>query len=174
MKNKILTVLLLLVYTMIFFVTTSCEDLMGDFLEKAPSSDVTEDSIFRSALLTEDFLAAIYQFGIHANLGYGAPENGYTIAFADPSPNLFSGACDESEVCASWYETNWWNAGDIHANRGTNIAELDGRFEYRFKAIRMVTILLDRIDDVPDSEMDQTTKRQLKGEAKTIRALNYL
>jgi hypothetical protein len=156
------------------FLGTSCEDLMGDFLEKAPSSDVTEDSIFKSAILAEDFLASIYQLGIHANLGYGTPENGYTAGFADPSPNLFAGATDEAEVCASWYETNWWNAGDIHANRGSNINEMDGRFEYRFKAIRMVTILLDRIDELPESEMNQATKTQFKGEAKTIRALNYL
>ncbi|MDR0507574.1 MAG: RagB/SusD family nutrient uptake outer membrane protein [Dysgonamonadaceae bacterium] len=155
--------------------TSSCEDIMGDFLEKEPSSDITIDTIFSSARNTEALLASIYQFGIHANLGYGSAEvNGYKDAFADPSPNLFSGATDESEVCAAWYETNWWNAGDIYAERGGNVTEMDGRFEYRFKAIRLINILLNNIDRLPDTEMDNATKNMLKAESKTIRALNYL
>jgi len=48
--------------------------------------------------------------------------------------------------------------------------QADKRWESRWKAIRIVNILLERIDNVP---VDEEYKTQIKGEAKFIRALNY-
>jgi hypothetical protein len=155
----------------------SCEDMMGDFLEKAPSSDLNEDTVFSSSKLTLDFLASIYRLGIHSNNGYGSGQGG-AIRFANPEPIPFSGASDESETGAQWYFTHVWNDGTINANKGWG--DIDARFEYRFKAIRMITIMLDRADDLPSIEQDPDRGmeakmiKHIKAEARVIRALNYL
>jgi hypothetical protein len=140
-----------------------------NYLDKPPGTDVTEDTIFSSKMEVEKFLHTIYQYGIHSNLAYSAQvENRWKDAhgYANPSETLTSGASDESETCATWYETQKWNSGSIGPDN-TN----DPRFDHRFKAIRMVTVMLDRVDDVPN--MTQQEKNQLKAEVKFIRALNY-
>ncbi len=152
----------------ILFVFSACEAMMGDFLDKPPGVDVDEDVIFSSQLQTETFLATIYQFGIHSNLPYSNQlEGDYKEGYANPSSALESTATDESEGCAAWYEMQRWNNGTISAN-----ATEDARFSYRFQAIRMITVMLDRIDEVPD--MSEEYKNQLIAEVKVIRALNYL
>ena len=75
-------------------------------------------------------------------------------------------ACDEAETCANWYRMNWWNRGLYLGQPVPTI-----RFDYRFIAIRKVTVLLDRIYDVPDITPEY--RNQLIAEAKLIRALNY-
>ena len=147
----------------IFISTSSCESMMGDFLQKPPGGDVTEDTIFSSRTQVEYFLRSIYQTGIHSNWGYATIGGGN---YANEDENIFAGACDEAETCAGWYRMNWWNEGSISPNRTD-----DSRFSYRFVAIRKITVLLDRIDDVPDITPEY--RRQLVGEAKVIRALNY-
>jgi hypothetical protein len=178
MKNKIILIITVISCIIASVIYSSCEDMMGDFLEKAPSSDTNEDTVFSSAKYTIDFLATIYKLGIHSNHGYGGGNNpGYR--FANPDPVGYGGASDESETSAAWYGcTQNWNSGTMNANTGQ--AEIDGRFDYRFKAIRMITIMLDRIDGVPDIEVDRANgmpaalKSQIKAEVKVIRALNYL
>ena len=145
---------------MSFLCLTGCEDMMGNYLEKAPSVDVTEDDIFSSATNVETFLASIYKYGIHSNLGYGDGDvNG-------PYGTIMAGATDEAETCAPWYSTNNWNSASITADRTD-----DGRFHYRWVAIRKVTTMLKRVDEVPD--IDREYAEQLKAESKVIRALNY-
>ncbi len=96
---------------MSFLCLTGCEDMMGNYLEKAPSVDVTEDDIFSSATNVETFLASIYKYGIHSNLGYGDGDvNG-------PYGTIMAGATDEAETCAPWYSTNNWNSASITADR---------------------------------------------------------
>ena len=142
------------------YLLTGCEDMMGDFLEKAPSVDVTEDDIFSSKTEAENFLASIYRYGIHSNLGYGDSD------LAGPDGTLMAGASDEAETCAPWYFTNNWNAAAISPDQPE-----DRRFSTRWVAIRKIALLLKRIDDVPD--IDKEYADQLKAEAKVIRALNY-
>lgn len=162
MKNITLPILIIFAFIIGVF-STSCEDMMGDYLDKPSGSDVTEDTIFSSKTQVETFLASIYQSGIHSNLGY-ATLNKYN--YANQDENIFAGACDEAETCAQWYRMNWWNEGSISANRVD-----DSRFDFRFVAIRKITVLLDRIGDVPD--ITPTYRDQLVAEVKLIRALNY-
>ena len=79
---------------------SSCEDMMGDFLEKAPGVDVTEDTIFSSRTQAETFLVSIYQYGIHSYLPYGQ-----VGGIANREWGLLAGATDEAETCAGWYFT---------------------------------------------------------------------
>ncbi len=137
-----------------------CEEMMGDFLDKAPSVDVTEDDIFSSATNMETFLASIYKYGIHSNLGYGSGDvNG-------PFGTIMAGATDEAETCAAWYSTNTWNSASITADQTD-----DDRFSNRWVAIRKITVMLKRVDEVPD--IDSEYAAQIKAECKVLRALNY-
>ena len=72
MKNAAIVI----VTSIMLLTIVSCEDMMGDFLEKAPGVDVTEDTIFSSRSQVEMFLASIYEYGVHSNLGLGSPDNG--------------------------------------------------------------------------------------------------
>ena len=60
MKNAAIVI----VTSIMLLTIVSCEDMMGDFLEKAPGVDVTEDTIFSSRSQVEMFLASIYEYGV--------------------------------------------------------------------------------------------------------------
>ena len=50
--------------------SSSCEDMMGSYLDKAPGIDVTEDTVFSSTAHAERFLATVYRYAVHSNLPY--------------------------------------------------------------------------------------------------------
>jgi hypothetical protein len=143
--------------------TSSCEDAMGDFLDKAPGVDVTEDTIFSSRAQLETFVASMYQYGIHSNLGYYSAD---PDDITNNSGTIPAGATDEAETCAAWYDTQKYNNATLSADN-TN----DHRFPFRWTAIRKITVLIDRVHDVPD--IDDKYAKQLIAEAKFLRALNY-
>ncbi len=162
MKTRYILIILL---ALPFYIFLSCEDMMGNYLDKAPGVDVTEDTIFSSRTQAETFLVSIYEYGIHSNLPYASWDNS-NPSFSNPEGAINSGSTDESETCAAWYLTQKWNSASISPDNTD-----DPRFGYRWIAIRKVAIFLDRIDAVPD--MSQEYIDQLKAEAKFIRALNY-
>lgn len=163
MIRKQVRLLVLIVACIISLALSSCEDMFGDYLEKPNGSDVTEDIIFSSGSNMETFLASIYQYGIHSNLGYATINKNI---YSNQDENIYAGTCDEAETCANWYRMNYWNEGSVSANRTD-----DTRFTYRFMAIRKITVMLDRIGDVPDISPEY--RDQVIGEVKLIRALNY-
>ena len=168
MRDIVNVIFKTLIFASMFLGITACESMMGDFLDKAPGVDVDEDVVFSSRIQTETFLSSIYQFGIHSKQPYsGQLEGDYPQGYANPAAALESTMTDESEGCADWYEQQRWNTGVIGAN-----ATEDFRFSYRFQAIRMITVMLDRVDDVPDMTIEQ--KEQFKAEVRIIRAMNYL
>lgn len=144
----------------ICLISTSCEDMMGNFLEKPPSVDVTEDTIFSSQKNAETFLMGIYKDGMYTDLPEWNDRNGRRDA-------SFSCYCDEAENVATWYSSQAYNTASItpYMNRD------EGRWTYRWKAIRSINILLDRIDGVPDADTEY--KNQAKGQALFIRGLCY-
>ena len=156
MKNAAIVI----VTSIMLLTIVSCEDMMGDFLEKAPGVDVTEDTIFSSRSQVEMFLASIYEYGVHSNLGLGSPDNGA------PAIANSAGTTDEAESCANWYDPQKWNNASVSPDNTD-----DPRFSHRFTAIRKVTVMLDRVDEVPDITKEYAN--QLKAESKFIRALNY-
>ncbi len=154
----------LIVCALIYTLLPSCEDMMGDFLEKPPGVDVTEDTIFSSLVQVETFIAGTYRYGIHSvfptwDETYTGTKFGSTMA----------ATTDEAEAANTWVDQQAWNVADI------NIDNVDWKFDYRknnrFKAIRRANILMQRIDGVPD--LDASYVKQVHGEARFIRALNY-
>ena len=144
--------------------SSSCEDMMGNYLDKAPGIDVTEDTVFSSTAHAERFLATVYRYAVHSNLPY------FTEGWADPTNydgTLSSGASDESETCAAWYSTQKWNSGSL-----TPDDIQDKRYPFRWVALRQIAIMIERIHDVPD--ISNTYANQIIAEMKTLRALNYL
>lgn len=157
MKNMVYA----LIAITLMIITSSCEKMMGDFLDKAPGIDVTEDTIFSSLTEAETFLASVYEYGIHSNLPFGGANSTVNNSYA-----LTASATDEAESCAQWYEAQKWNTASVSPDNTD-----DTRWGTRWQAIRKITIFLDRIEDVPDAEASYI--ENLKGEVKFIRALNY-
>ena len=160
MKNLVQFIKLTVVFSVFCMFSTSCEDIMGGYLDKPPGVDVTEDTIFSTRINAETFLVGIYQDGMYMDL----PEWSDRCGRRD---GLFSAFCDEAEDGASWYQSHTYNNAGITVNTNRD----EGRWTYRWKAIRSINIILDRIDDVPDA--DQEYKNQVKGQALFIRGLCY-
>ena len=146
----------------LMLVSASC-----DFLSPPPGVDITEDDVFSSKTNVETQLASIYQRGMHSNLGYGNDDQKGGKDTTNPHLCPWSGRSDESEQCAPWYEPNTWNAGAVSPDNTD-----DERWKMRWEAIRMITVMLKRADEVPD--ITHAYAAQLKAECRVIRALNYL
>jgi len=143
----------------IYALSTSCEKSFNDFLEKAPGIDVTEDTIFSSKAQVETLVTSAYYWGMHTDAGLWDER--------DKSDSPISGACEETEAVAPWFWTHSvWNTGGMSPSNSSS----DMRWITRWKAIRIVNTLIERIDEVPT---DDAYKTQVKGEAKFLRALNY-
>lgn len=151
-------------------VITSCKKI-DKFLDKAPGVDVTEDIVFSKRLNAEAYVSTLYQYGmvsIFPNRDAAVISNPATGSFSNLAGTL-SGATDESENSASFTYLQQWNQAGI--TPGTIISNEDSKYFGRWKAVRIASILLERIDEVPDA--DATYKAQVKGEAKFIRALQF-
>lgn len=58
--KQLVSPLLILLVLVLPVAVVSCEDMMGNYLEKPPGGDVTEDTIFSSRTQVETFLTSIY------------------------------------------------------------------------------------------------------------------
>ncbi|WP_294081947.1 RagB/SusD family nutrient uptake outer membrane protein [Proteiniphilum sp. UBA5384] len=134
--------------------------MMGNFLEKPPGVDVTEDTIFATQNNVETFIMGIYKDGMYTDMPEWNDRNGKRDA-------AFGCYCDEAENVASWYSSQRYNTASITPQNNGDA----GRWTYRWKAIRSINTLLDRIDDVPDASDEY--KKQAKGQALFIRGLCY-
>ncbi|NEW84186.1 MAG: RagB/SusD family nutrient uptake outer membrane protein [Mariniphaga sp.] len=159
MKNLIIVLICVIVITHF----TSCEKMMGTYLDKAPGVDVTEDTIFTSGVQVETFVAGTYRYGIHSI--FPKTDGTYTGGGYDPTAS----ATDECEAAAAFATNAPWNTGSVTADNITGTEEK--RLSIRFKAIRRCNVLIKRIDAVP--ELLPAYVAQVKGEAKFIIALNY-
>lgn len=154
MKNIYFT---LSIISIILF-TTSCEEMFGDFLEKAPGVDVTEDLIFSSKTQVETFVTNAYYWGIHTDMAF--------FDIRDKKDAPISTACEEAEAVAPWlWVHGTWNTGSL-----SSTVQADHRWKTRWTAIRICNILIERIGEVPTNV---SYISQVEGEARFIRALNY-
>jgi hypothetical protein len=145
----------------IFSLSVSCQKGIGEFLDKAPGIDVTEDTIFSSKTQIETFVAGTYLWGLHSPYAYNDARNS-GVYIGDMSVD-----CDEGKAGATWLGGGQWPIGSIISNNSNG----DGRQSVRWNAIRRCNILIERIESV--SNIEQSYKDQVKGEALFIRALNY-
>lgn len=147
--------------------TTSCEDMYGDFLEKAPGSDITEDTIFSSMAQVQIFLASCYEqslFNPWNETTYRYGGGSYDPTHTDDNISIWSCISDEAKHQIGWFNSNKINVGNVN----TSSAFYDPFVNHRWTAMRMVHTLLERIDDVPDA--DNAFKTQIKAEARHLRA----
>ena len=163
MKNITYYIKFIAILIGFYFSVTSCEDMMGDFLEKPPGVDVTEDTIFSSKQYAEEFLVGLYRDGVHTALPEWNDRNGRRDA-------PWSCYSDEGENVAGWYSSHIYNTAGI-----TPYSNGDGRninpWFYRWRAIRSANIYLERIQEVPDAEPGWI--EQAAGQAYFIIGLNY-
>lgn len=131
----------------------------SDYLEKAPGVDVTEDTIFSSREQLETFVAGTYYWGLLGDLPYWD--------MRDKSDCISDAATDEGEVAMTWYWTQGWNSGNM-----TPTHPMDNRFSSYWTALRRINTIIDRVDAAPFS--DDAYKTQVRGEAKFLRAYNYM
>lgn len=158
--KKAIKLLLGVSYIILHLSLTSCEKMMGGFLEKPPGVDVTQDTIFSTQNNVETFLMGIYKDGMYTDLPEWNDRNGRR-----DSP--FGCYTDEAENVATWYSSQVYNTASITPDNNGD----GGRWTYRWKAIRSINTLLERIDDVPDANTEY--KRQARGQALFIRGLCY-
>ena len=166
MKNITYYIKFIAILIGIYVSVTSCEDMMGDFLEKPPGVDVTKDTIFSSQQYAEEFLTGVYRDGVH----WGFPS--WNDSRTGKRAWDWSSATDETEQVAAWYPSNGlfnnanlspYNTGD-HFNSGNP-------WNIRWRAIRSAYIFINNVENVPDAEPGWID--EAKGQAYFIIGLNY-
>lgn len=165
MRKTSLIVLISLV--LISWIVSSCEEMFGDYLDKAPGSDITEDVIFSSVAEVQIFLASCYGQCLidpwnETTYRYGG--GGDDHAHIYDNLTMWSCISDEAEHQIGWYSSNNINVSDVN----TTSKFFDPFAYHRWTALRMAHTLLERIDDVPDAS--EAFKTQIKGEARHLRA----
>jgi len=132
---------------------TSCEDMFGDFLDKQPSQDLTE----------EESHIDTYNFLLH-----GA--NRINSSWLDAATDIA-----ECSIGTSGTRTTF-NIGNYYGSGGA--AELTSIWESRYRAIRKCNQTLAHLDSVPQpasmsAESFAQNKTWIKSEARFLRAYFY-
>lgn len=166
MRNLIIIV----VFSVIYALSTSCEGPFGNYLDKAPGVDVTLDTLFSSKSNVEMFLATCYDQGMPLEYPYNNRRIGTTSYSAHNDNNFpaWSASCDEAEMAQGWYFTQQWNSGGINVS---NADAQDSQWPVRWNGIRNSYVMLENVGRVPD--IDQTYKDQIKAEVKWLIASCY-
>lgn len=176
MKNLVVRTIGFCTFICILLLSHSCKKFQ-DFLDKPPGVDVNEDTIFSNQTQVETFIATMYREGLHSTLAIndGTSPNPIAASIArgffghSGSGNIsFVGFSDEGQGVADWGDNRNFNKGLVNV---TNIHYTDMRYHVRWYVIRRANILLERIGGVPG--VSQSYKDQARGEALTIRAMNY-
>lgn len=155
----------LLTLMVALFAMSSCEDMMGDYLDKPQGSDVNEDTIFSTKKNIEKLLFAGYSYGLHSYYPYHNLNNKVN---PNPMMCMTSPITDEGEMSNTWYSSEQWNIGAVLAS--SIESQEDGRWPLRFKAIRICNILIEKLPEA--TVISDREKAQYAAEAYFIRALN--
>ncbi len=158
----------ILLIGLIYLTSTSCEDMFGDYLDKAPGIDITADTIFSSKAESERFLVAVYEQALQSPWGYDT----YRFGRGQQMNNIYNTIAgfvtksDEAEMGSGWFISQGINNGTT-----TVTPFLDRLYSHRYTGLRYVHTMFERIDDVPDA--DQNYKENIKGEMIFLRAQIY-
>jgi hypothetical protein len=163
-------------FNIIFSITliltlASCKKTIN-FLDKAPSVDVTEDVVFSSKTQLDIFVNTMYRYGVYSITTTRDNSLSTTRPVSQLVYQQFSEtASDEGESNIIFGQSNkYWNNGTVNSS---NIVEAeDTRYFQRWISISQCNIIIERVNEVPDATDDY--KKQVSGEAKFIRALNYM
>ncbi len=142
---------------------TSCEDAFGDFLDKEPSNELTEEEVFGDWETTKQFHFDTYNFLRH---GAGRIQNSWLDAATDLAQTSYSSGGVRTTL----------NIGNYYGSAGAN--ELTAPWEHYYRGIRKCNMILTQIDSVPKStdlseEKYETDKLNYKSESRFLRAWFY-
>lgn len=154
--------------------TTSCVDEIkfgSDFIEKAPSGDVTKDTVFNSADYTRQFLNAVY-----GRQYYGLPYMNQTQTTIPASSSAYNGKKDALTDC---WQIHWsgcaiysrYYSGSHDASYGWTGDICGFNDEKVWESVRACWLLIENIDGVPGMAAEEKT--QLTAEAKCLIASRY-
>ncbi|MDR0543252.1 MAG: RagB/SusD family nutrient uptake outer membrane protein [Dysgonamonadaceae bacterium] len=157
------TLLYIITFTLAASILTACEDMFGDFLDKQPSNELTEDEVFSLWSNAEKFHYDTYNFLRH---GAGRINDSWMDAATDLAATSYSYGGVRSS----------FNIGNYYASGGA--PELIDSWEHYYRAIRKCNMLLARIDNVPKAvstsqEIYEKDKMNFKAEARFLRAYFY-
>jgi hypothetical protein len=141
----------------------SCEEAFGDFLEKQPSNELTEEQVFSDWTTTMQFHFDTYNF---LRNGAGRINNSWMDAATDLAETSY----------ASGGVRTTFNIGNYYGSAGAS--ELVDTWEHYYRGIRKCNMLLTRIDSVPkgvdlSDEKYETDTLNYKSEARFLRAYFY-
>lgn len=142
---------------------SSCEDMFGNFLDKDPSNELTEEQVFDDWNTTKQFHFDTYNF-----LRHGACR--INSSWMDAATDLAETSYSSGGVRTSF------NIGNYYGSAG--VSELTATWEHYYRGIRKCNMVLTRIDDVPkapdlSNEKYETDKLNYKSEARFLRAWFY-
>lgn len=156
MKNILFFLLLISTIPLGF---SSC----NDFLEKPPSTEITEDTIFSNVLNAKKMLYTLY-----SGIPYGLPkQQGSTLYPGWRS--MLSATTDEGDGGPSWAVCHQYHMGALNASNVNGNADFN--YSYCYKVIRYCWKFIERIVEVPDATNEE--KKQFTAEAKMILAMQY-
>ncbi len=156
-----------LFYTLIFILAagclSSCEDMFGSYLDKAPGAELEEDVVFSDWKRTEYYHNDIYNF---LRNGLGRINNSWLDSATDLAMTSYSWGGVRTSL----------NLGNYYASSGA--PEVHTSWRHYYEGIRKVNTFLARVDNVPLGA-DETAfsreqnVRRLKAEARFLRAWFY-
>ena len=145
------------------FTLTSCEDAFGNFLDKQPSNELTEEEVFSDWNLMVEFHYDTYNF-----LRHGASR--IKDSWLDSATDLA-----ETSYSTGGVRTTF-NIGNYYGSAGE--AELTATWEHHYRAIRKCNMIITRIESVPkepslsDAKYKED-KLHYTSEARFLRAYFY-
>jgi starch-binding outer membrane protein, SusD/RagB family len=153
------------VFLMLFFISTSCED----YLDKAPEASISEKDAYGNFRSFQGFVEEMYNCVMDPDKG-GA-WNKYL--FADETLNNYPYQFDLGNY--------WGNEGYFYGSSNVNPSTLEGRnrrvWEWAWYAIRKANLALEKLEGTEDApslfEGTQEEKDLLKGQALFFRAWFY-
>ncbi|MGQ1945990.1 RagB/SusD family nutrient uptake outer membrane protein [Geofilum sp. OHC36d9] len=137
--------------------------MFGDFLDKQPSNELTEEQVFDDWETTKQFHFDTYNFLRH---GVGRINSSWLDAATDLAETSYSYGGVRST----------FNIGNYYGVAGAN--ELTATWEHYYRGIRKCNMILTNIDSVPQAsdlsdEKYEADKLNYKSEARFLRAYFY-
>lgn len=160
--KKLIYILFPILSSVLFY---GCEEMFGDFLEKAPSAEVDNpDVVFSNSLYTEYFHNNIYNYQVS---GYNRYNDG---SFLDAATDLGEMSYQYGVI------DNGLNVGNYYG--GESWMETVNPYNHYYGGIRVINIFLENIDSANITQDVVKTdpllwKRQKIAEALYLRAMFY-
>jgi starch-binding outer membrane protein, SusD/RagB family len=146
---------------------SACEEMFGDYLEKAPGSELPDSVVWNNIDYATYFHNDIYNY----------QRAGFTGSTARINSSWLDAATDLGETSYPWggVESSL-NVGNYYANSG--YSEVQASWEGYYGGIRKVNMFIERINGVPltpgeTQESRNTRVEQLINEARFLRAYFY-